>query len=98
MSYTQVKATLDELSGRSEGNRKKLLRAKALIAEVRADTNAMATNYTDLISEINTAAAANPNNNAWQLALAEKNQMVTDFQAVRDDAIALDIAVGNSVE
>lgn len=89
LTYTQAKATLDEIAVRSEAARKRLSRARDLIAEAEADLAKMATDYSGFVTELNAAATANPNDEAWKSAKAEKDLMVVDFQALRTRATSL---------
>ena len=92
-TYTETKATLDEIANRSEANRKRLEQAKAQIATALADLTAMAAAYNAFVTQLNSDAAANPADDAWQTALAEKNQMVSDFQSLKTRAQAIDTAI-----
>ena len=88
-TFTQTKATLDEIAARSEQNRKLMVQAKALIAQAVSDLGAMPATYMAFITDLDAAAVANPTDGAWQTAKAEKDQMVTDFQALKAAADAL---------
>ena len=92
-TFTQTKATLDEIASRSETNRKRLDQAKALIAQANSDLGAMATTYSAFVSDLNAAATANSEDLAWVAAKAEKDLMVADFQALKTTAAALLAAV-----
>ena len=92
-TFTQTKSTLDDIAARSEANRKRLEQAKALINAAEADLSAMPTVYSAFASQLDIDAAANSSDTAWQTALAEKDQMVADFQALKTRATALVAAV-----
>lgn len=92
LTYTQAKATLDEIANRSENNRKTLARARDLIASTSSDLSLMLTAYGAFVTELEATAAANPTNPAWQGADAELDQMVVDFNALRARAEALLLA------
>ena len=92
-TFTQTKATLDDIAARSEANRKRLDQAKALIAAANSDLAAMPAAYNAFAIQLNVDSAANPGDDAWQTALAEKDQMVEDFQALKTRATALVAAV-----
>lgn len=92
-TFTETKATLDDIAARSEANRKRLEQAKTLISTAQADLNAMGSAYSAFATQLNTDAAANSSDSAWQTALAEKDQMVSDFQALKTRASALVTAV-----
>lgn len=88
-TYTETKATLDDIATRSESNRKRLEQARTLIAQADADLAAMPGVYSGFASQLDADAAANSGDAAWQTALAEKDAMVADFQALRSRATAL---------
>lgn len=94
-TYTTTKATLDEIAQRSEQNRKRLEQARATIAAAVSDLTAMQSAYSGFATQLNTDAAANPANDAWQVAKAEKDQLVADFQALKNEADALNTAVNS---
>lgn len=93
LTYTQAKAKLDEIATRSETNRLRLARARELLSEAEIDLASMSSTYTTFVGELEAAVAANPTDNAWQGAGAEKDQMVADFLALRTRAVNLIAAV-----
>lgn len=93
MSFTTVKTTLDEIAERSTANSKRVSQAKATLLQAQADLVSMASAYSTIMSEINTEAAANPADAAWQAAKAEKDQLVSDFQALKAEVDSLVTAV-----
>ena len=93
ITYTQAKATLDEIAQRSEQNRKRLEQARALVVSAEADLTAMGTAYATFVTELNAAATANPSDAAWQGAKAEKDQMAADFAALKTRASAVKNAI-----
>lgn len=95
VTFTQAKNTLDEIAKRSERNRQRVAQAKQLLATAASDLAAMATAYATFVSDLNTAAAANSDNTAWQGAKAEKDLMVSDFQTLKTEVETLSEAVGN---
>lgn len=92
LTYTQTKATLDEIASRSEANRKRLEQARALIVTAESDLAAMASAYGTFVTDLDAASASNAGDAAWTAAKAEKDQMVADFQAIRSRATALKTA------
>lgn len=88
-TYTQAKATLDAISIRSEANRNRLEQARALLIKAESDLADMAAAYGAFVTDLDAAAAANPGDAAWQAAKAEKDLMVSDFNALKSRAIAL---------
>lgn len=92
-TFTEVKTALDEIAARTDRNRKQLDNAITAISAADTDLGNMPAIYAAIVADINTAAAANPNDAAWQNAKAEKDLMVTDFQAQKTRAAALKAAV-----
>ena len=92
-TYTETKATLDEIAQRSESNRKRLEQAKGQVAAALSDLSGMAAAYGAFITQLNADAAANPTDDAWKLAKSEKNQLVSDFQALDARAEAMNTAI-----
>lgn len=93
VTYTEAKSTLDAIAVRSENNRKKLLRARDLIAEAGGDLSAMQSEYGAFVTELEGMATANPADQAWQTAKAEKDRMVADFNVLNTRATNLLAAV-----
>lgn len=92
-TYTTTKAILDEIAARSEQNRKRLEQARALVDAAVSDLSAMGSAYSGFVQQLDTDAAANSGNAAWQHAEAEKDALVTDFQALRTAALAMQTAL-----
>ena len=92
-TYTTTKATLDEISKESEEARKMLDRAKVMINDADTRLASLQTTYSSFITQLNTDAAANPADPAWINAKAEKDQIVSDFQALKTRSAALKTAV-----
>jgi hypothetical protein len=91
-TYTQTKATLDEIAVKSETQRKSLVNARSAVASVEAALQTMQNQYSAFIAEVETDALANPTDPAWQAAKAEKDRLVADFLAVQTKAQAIIIA------
>lgn len=92
-TYTETKATLDDIAARSENNRKRIESAKAALATAEADLALMATAYASFVAQLDIDASANPDDSAWQTAKAEKDQMVADFQSLKIRATNMKTAV-----
>lgn len=92
-TFTETKATLDEIAQRSEANRKRIEQAKGQITQALSDLNSMNTAYSAFVTQLNADAAANPSDAAWINALAEKNELVSDFQALKTRAESIDTAI-----
>lgn len=82
-TYTETKATLDEIARRTTANKKRRVNYRNDATTTQSDLAAMQTAYTTILNELDTQAAANPDDAAWQTAAAEKAQMVSDFQALK---------------
>lgn len=82
-TYSQIKSGLDDVATRTSGNRSTINRARTFLTNAQTDLSAMPLAYTGLATEINTLAAANPTDAAYQLALNEKNKLVADFQTLK---------------
>lgn len=94
ITYSESKTSLDEIAARIARNRSRIGQARSLLTTARSDTGAMPADYGGVATDINAAAAANPGNEAWQMALAEKNLLVADFQALKTELDALVTALG----
>ena len=93
VTYTEAKATLDDIAVRSENNRKRLEQAKSLIQQAESDLTSMSTVYSTFVADLDAAATANPTDDAWQTAKAEKDQMVADFQSLKTRSTNMKTAV-----
>lgn len=94
-TFTQTKATLDEIAERSEQNRKRLEQAKGLLTAAQADLAAMTTTYGAFVTQLNADAAAAPSDVAWETAKAEKDQLVPDFSDLQTRADGMVTAVSS---
>lgn len=88
-TFTQTKATLDEIAVKSESNRKSLVNARAAVASVEAALQTMVNQYSAFVAEVDVDALANPADAAWQNAKAEKDRLIADFMAIQAKAQAL---------
>lgn len=88
-TFTVAKRTLDLIAAKVETADNRLKQARDLIAQAESELSALQTTYSTVISDINAAATANPDDPAWQAAKAEKDLMVTDFQALKAKATNL---------
>ncbi len=94
-TFTEVKKVLDEIAERTTQNASRTTNAKALLTTAQADLASMPGAYSSILSEIDAGATANPTDQAWQNAKAEKDQMVSDFQALKAEVDALVTAVNS---
>ena len=93
LTFTQAKATLDEIAQRSERNRKGLQSGRDTIARHGGDLTQMEADYGAVVTEINQIAAANPGDAAWQAAKAEQDKLVADFNVLKTRSVAMLTAV-----
>lgn len=81
-TYTQAKATLDEIAERINATRRRMDQARAQYGAAQLELGGLAAAYGPFIADLNAAALAD----SWPQAdaqKAEKDQMVTDFQALK---------------
>ena len=95
-TFANVKRTLDGIAERIQENQYGLKNAKDIVDQTVDDLTQMISNYSDIVTKIDTEAAANPNDPAWQLALSEKDKLVTEFQALKTTAETLKTAMENA--
>lgn len=91
-TFSERKVALDEIASRIRANSKRLTDARNQIVTAEADLTAMATAYMAIVTDMNTDAAANPSNTAYTTMKAEKDIMVTEFNALKTRATALKTA------
>lgn len=87
-TYTERKKALDEIAERSTQNAKRLTQAKSTIDAALADLTAMQTAYSQIVTDINSDATANPSDQAYQNMKLEKDKLVADFLATKTKANA----------
>ncbi len=88
LTYTTAKSTLDEIADRITEAQRRLDRAREQLVQAEASLSAMSAAYGDFVTELDTEAAAQ-NNALWDGAKAEKDAMVTDFNALQTRAADL---------
>lgn len=91
-TFTETKATLDEIAARTTANIKRDQQARLQLVTAQADLAAMVTAYSGFSTQLDADAAANPTDPAWQNAKAEKDQMLADFQVEKTRVDALIVA------
>lgn len=96
LTFTQAKATLDEIAQRSERNRKGLQAGRDTIARHGGDLTQMEADYTAAVQDINATAAANPTDETWQAVKREQDKMVADFNALKTKSVAMLTAVDSA--
>lgn len=85
-TYSEIKASLDEIAMKNHSYKATLARALKLIEEVDSGLAAMPSQYAQVVADVDQAGLDNPNNDAFQVALAEKGELVKDFQALKTQA------------
>lgn len=88
-SYATTKQTLDQIADDIARAQRQVDLARDNLSTAAVNLAAMPSQYSAFVAQLNADAAANPGNEAWQTALAEKNELVGDFQALRTRAEAL---------
>lgn len=88
LTYTTAKSTLDEIANAIRTAEGRLERARTQLATAEASLSAMATTYGDFVTELDAEATAQ-NNALWDNAKAEKDAMVSDFNALQTRAADL---------
>ena len=88
-TFSTIKTALDEISQRIQQADKRLTRAETEIGVAESDLAGLAGTYSLMITAIDDAATANPDDAAWQTAKAEKDLLVTEFQVLKTRATAM---------
>jgi len=86
MTYSDAKAYLDEIAAKNKSAKDSLRVVKSGAANTKAMLASMQTQYAQVVSGIADAAAANPDDKAWQVADAEVLLVVADFVALKTTA------------
>lgn len=97
LTYTDATAAADEIREMSSAAKKRVSAARLEIANIAATLAGMQTTYSPVATEVNTTAAANPSNAAWQGVKADMAQLVADFLVLKTTADNLVTAV-NAVQ
>ena len=92
-TYSEIKAGLDEIAKQNEQSRKDIERSKSLLSQAESQLNSMPTVYAAFVVDVDSAATANPAVEAFQIAKSEKDELVSDFQALKTRATAIIAAV-----
>jgi len=89
-TYTGAKSALNEIAGHVVSDQKQLLRARTQIGAARVSLEGIPTKYADVITWIDDQATANPAVDLWTELKAEKDQMATDFVALKGTAQSME--------
>jgi len=88
-NYLQAEAALDNIVEEASTYNDRVDRAIQHISTAYDELAAMASKWTTAATYIENQATANPDDALWQELKARKDQIVTDFQAMRDRAQAI---------
>lgn len=88
-TFTETKETLDIIARRFVDNVNLDISAYRNLLIAQQDLSDMQTTYAAFSAQLDTDAAANPTDIAWQTAKAEKDQMVSDFVTEKNRVDAL---------
>ena len=86
MTYSEAKAYLDEIAAKNTSAKGSLRTAKLGVTNIKSLLGAMPAQYAQVVTGINAAAAANPDDKAWQVAAAEVAHLVADFTTLQTTA------------
>ena len=88
-SFSEIRTALDEIAKRLVQDRKRLELATTAIAQALADLQAVPQEYQALLQAMDTVAAANPDNTAYQTLKAEKDLLVAEGQELAATATVM---------
>lgn len=94
-TYSQLKIVLQEALERSHKVRQRLERAVNEINVSKTELDSILPAYNSYITELDTLAAASPDNMALQVLKAEKDQMLLDIGTLSTDVDAIHTAVNS---
>lgn len=92
-TFAQQKAALDDISQVITQRRKVLENLLSEATQSESALTNLATDYSSIVSDIDTNANDNPSNDAYQNQKAEKDLLVSEFQALKTTATALKNAI-----
>lgn len=88
-TYAVLKTKIDEIAARMATNLTRVATGRTQVDSAVADLAQMGAAYTQTLAEIDAGLAANPANIAWQAISAEKNLLVAEFIAQKNDVDVL---------
>ena len=97
-TYSQMKNALDEIARKNDEYRKQLGVSRAKLASAYSGLDSMLSDYTQIVSEIETAFTNNPDDLAYEILKVEKDKLVADFQSLKTYANNLITAFDGVVE
>lgn len=92
-TFSEGRVGLDEIAVAIRNSQALLQQAKNNPTSVKNSLDQLAAGHTQLLADIDAAAASNPDNPALQNLKAEKDLLVAEFTAKRTKAVALENAV-----
>jgi len=92
-TYTQLTGIKNRILKDLEAQQNSIENTKNQFTVIEATLGNMQTTYTGWAGEVNTLAAANPNDAAIQALKAERDLLMAEFQSTKDEAAALKDAV-----
>lgn len=92
-TYSEITTALDEIRARIASNRSRLASARATVLQAETDLTAMNAAYSQYVTDLNTMVTANPDDAAVQAAKADKDRLVSDFQALKTKATNIKNAI-----
>lgn len=93
VTFSEARVGLDEIAVAIRNSQALLVQAKNNPTSVKNSLDQIAAGSSQLLSDIDAAAAAAPNNVALQNIKAEKDLLVAEFTTKRAKAVALESAV-----
>ena len=92
-TFSEMKTALDEIAARISRNRARLTQAVSSTVSAETDLTQMATDYSTVVSDINTFLTNNSNDEAAKTLKAEKDLLVSEFQALKTASTNMKAAV-----
>jgi len=93
-TYSDKKRQLEDIARRTVSNSDRVKTAFEILTKAMNDLNAMVSEYTDIIEEVDEDAIANPLDEVFQFQKLEKDKLVDDFIALHTKVTAIRNAVG----
>ena len=92
-TFSEMKTALNEISERITRDRKRLVQCEASAIAAETDLTSMGTEYSGIVGDINQFLTNNPNDEAAKTLKAEKDLLVTEFQALKTAATSMKTAI-----
>lgn len=92
MTFCELRPRVTNALGDVDRAKTQYNQVGTMLSQSKSSLDAMATTYTDVISDTNAGAAANPANTAWQNLKAEKDLAIANRATVLADIEAAILA------